>query len=124
MIKGRLVPVAILAAWFTGLYGGASAAASRGNIEILQVQVNGVDDDLPTVEHNIAWLKFETAPWTGTVSCDETWAYFKTDDSPGLLALAISAFSTGRSVSLWVEDSPSLTINQVGYCKVLRLRIL
>ena len=124
MFKRRLVPVAILVALFTGLYGGTSTAASRGNIEILQVQVNSADNALPVNERDSAWLKLETAPWTGTVSCDETWVYFNADASRGLLALAISAFSTGRRVSLWIEDSPTLTVNQIGYCKMLRLRIL
>lgn len=57
------MPAVILAALFTGLHGGTSAAASRGNIEILQIQVNSADNALPVNERDIAWLKFETAPY-------------------------------------------------------------
>ena len=57
--------------------------------------------------------------WSG-VTCNQTWAYFNSLDSPQLMAAALTARRSGQAIVLLVDDTyPKVD----GICQIVNIRL-
>ena len=93
-----------------------AALTAKAGLTIIMLQAFGPSSNANNDDS--FWVRVDNDDW-GTVNCDAQWMYVDTNTHEHVIALLITAYTSGMSVRIAVDD----TFKKGQYCAVESLRI-